>query len=290
MARKSGKFDGISAAIVILNILIVGVIITLCALIYLYMSGKLEDTNVANLGQESEPQAVITTTAITTVTSETEPPVETTTTPEETEAPETSETEEVITAVESDVYEEAFFENDLFIGDSIGTGLVNYGYLSSNQVFAQIGLNPESARTKEYGGYTAVTRAKELQPKRIYVMLGSNGLAYMGNTYMTEQMKLLVEELKENCPESYIYVISIPPVTKVHDTEGQETMVMVNGYNKLLKDMCDENAVVYLDLCSQLQDTTGYFSEKYAEADGLHFLGTAYKKMLSFLQKSIQVE
>lgn len=290
MARKSGKFDGISAAIVILNILIVGVIITLCALIYLYMSGKLEDTNVANLGQESEPQAVITTTAITTVTSETEPPVETTTTPEETEAPETSETEEVITAVESDVYEEAFFENDLFIGDSIGTGLVNYGYLSSNQVFAQIGLNPESARTKEYGGYTAVSRAKELQPKRIYVMLGSNGLAYMGNTYMTEQMKLLVEELKENCPESYIYVISIPPVTKVHDSEGQETMVMVNGYNKLLKDMCDENAVVYLDLCSQLQDTTGYFSEKYAEADGLHFLGTAYKKMLSFLQKSIQVE
>lgn len=290
MARKSGKFDGISAAIVILNILIVGVIITLCALIYLYMSGKLEDTNVANLGQESEPQAVITTTQITTVTSETEPPVETTTTPEETEAPETSETEEVITAVESDVYDEAFFENDLFIGDSIGTGLVNYGYLSSNQVFAQIGLNPESARTKEYGGYTAVTRAKELSPKRIYIMLGSNGLAYMGNTYMTEQMKLLVEELKENCPDSYIYVISIPPVTKVHDNEGQETMVMVNGYNKLLKDMCDENAVVYLDLCSQLQDTTGYFSEKYAEADGLHFLGTAYKKMLSFLQKSIQVE
>ncbi|MGN0619396.1 MAG: GDSL-type esterase/lipase family protein [Ruminiclostridium sp.] len=290
MARKSGKFDGISAAIVILNILIVGVIITLCALIYLYMSGKLEETDVSNLGQDSEPQAVITTTQITTVTSETEPPIETTTTPEETTAPETPETEEIITAVESDVYEDAFFANDLFIGDSIGTGLVNYGYLTSEQVFAQIGLNPESARTKEYGGYTAVTRAKELQPKRIYIMLGSNGLAYMGNTYMTEQMKLLVDELKENCPESYIYVISIPPVTKVHDNEGQETMVMVNGYNRLLKDMCDENAVVYLDLCSQLQDSTGYFSDKYAEADGLHFLGTAYKKMLSFLQKSIQVE
>ncbi len=290
MARKSGKFDGISAAIVILNILIVGVIITLCALIYLYMSGKLEETDVSNLGQDSEPQAVITTTQITTVTSETEPPIETTTTPEETTAPETPETEEIITAVESDVYEDAFFANDLFIGDSIGTGLVNYGYLSSDQVYAQIGLNPESARTKEYGGYTAVTRAKELQPKRIYIMLGSNGLAYMGNTYMTEQMKLLVDELKENCPESYIYVISIPPVTKVHDSEGQETMVMVNGYNRLLKDMCDENAVVYLDLCSQLQDSTGYFSDKYAEADGLHFLGTAYKKMLSFLQKSIQVE
>ena len=63
---------------------------------------------------------------------------------------------------------------------------------------------------------------------------------------------------------------------------------MVNGYNKLLKDFADENGVVYLDLCSQLQDSTGYFSDKYAEVDGMHFLGSAYKKMLSFIQKSIE--
>ena len=63
---------------------------------------------------------------------------------------------------------------------------------------------------------------------------------------------------------------------------------MVNGYNKLLKELADEIGVIYLDLCSELQDSTGYFSDAYAEADGLHFLGTAYKKMLSFIQKSIQ--
>lgn len=127
-----------------------------------------------------------------------------------------------------------------------------------------------------------------MKPKRIYIMLGSNGLAYMGNTYMIQQMKLLVEALREATPDSYIYVISIPPVTKTHDSEGQETMAMVNGYNKLLKDFADEEGVVYLDLCSQLQDSTGYFSDKYAEVDGLHFLGSAYKKMLSFIQSSIE--
>lgn len=296
MANKKSRFDGISAAIVILNILIVGVIITLCILIYLYMSGKLEDTNVSNLGHEEEAPAAIVTTEITTN------PIEITTEPEETTAeetePETEETfettdesaaEEVITAVETDAYDISFFANDLFIGDSIGTGLVNYGYFESDQAFAQIGLNPESARTKEFGGYTAVTKAAELQPKRIYIMLGTNGLAYMGNTYMTEQMKTLVEELRECCPDSYVYIISIPPVTKAHDLAGQETMNAVNGYNKLLKDMCDDNGIVYLDLCSQLQDSTGYFSDKYAEADGLHFLGSAYKKLLSFLQSSIEI-
>lgn len=288
MAKK--KVDGISVAIVVLNVLIVGVIITLCALIYLYMSGQLEQTDVSNLGQESVEEGVITTTAITTVTLEATTP-ETTTTTEisfATTAPDG--TEDTVAAIEVDSYDESFFVNDLFIGDSIGTGLLNYGYLDSNQVFAQIGLNPESAHSTEFDGYTAVTKAAELQPKRIYIMLGSNGLAYMGNTYMIQQMQTLIEMLRESCPESYIYVISIPPVTKAHEAEGQETMAMVNGYNMLLKGMADEIGVIYLDLCSELQDSTGYFSDTYAEADGLHFLGAAYKKMLSFIQKSIQGE
>ncbi len=290
MAKR--KTDGLSVAIVILNVLIVGVIITLCVLIYLYMSGKLEQTDVSNLGQEAQASATTTTTQITTApfettsadssiteTSATEPVFETTG---------EGGAEDTIVAIETDIYDESFYADDLFIGDSIATGLLNYGYLSSNQVYAQIGLNPESAHSTEYDGYTAVTRAAELQPKRIYIMLGSNGLAYMGNTYMVEQTQILVESICEACPDSYIYLISIPPVTKAHEAEGQETMAMVNGYNKLLKELADEIGVIYLDLCSELQDSTGYFSDSYAEADGMHFLGAAYKKMLSFIQKSIQ--
>lgn len=286
MGKKKSRIDGLSLSIVILNVLIVGVIITLCVLIFLYMTGKLEDTDVANLGQDKTPSAIVTTQVTTGTTVPEVTTTELTTTPETEETEET--TMEVIEAVESDYYEESFFENDLFIGDSISTGLVNYGYLKSSNVFAQVGLNPESAVTKEYDGYTAVSKAKEMKPKRIYIMLGSNGLAYMGNTYMIQQMKLLVDALREATPDSYIYVISISPVTKAHESEGQETMAMVNGYNKLLKDFADEEGVVYLDLCNQLQDSTGYFSDKYAEVDGLHFLGSAYKKMLSFIQSSIE--
>ncbi len=288
MARK--KVDGLSVAIVILNVLIVGVIITLCVLIYMYMSGKLEQTDVSNLGQEAQPYATTTTTQITTDTFETTTLETTSTTTEpvfETTAGDG--TEDTIIAIETDTsYDEEFFADDLFIGDSIATGLQNYGYFNADQVFAEIGLNPETAQTLEVNGFTSITKAKELQPKRIYIMLGSNGIAFMGNTYMVQQMQSLIEQLREACPDSYIYVLSIPPVTKAHESEGQETMAMVNGYNKLLKDMADDIGVIYLDLCSELQDSTGYFSATYAEADGMHFLGTAYKKMLSFIQKSIQ--
>ena len=302
MAKKN-KVDVISLSIVILNILIVIVLIVLVLLIYLYMTGKLEDANVANMDQETSVSAVITTTPITTnvPTEDAEITVPDTSAAEtedteNAEAPENTDEEgedtteeEPLEAIETDDYDPTFFANDYFIGDSIYTGLVNYGYFPDRQVFAEIGLNPESARTKKVGGNTAVGKAKELEPKRIFIMLGSNGLAYMGNTHMAEQLGLLVDELRDACPESYIYIVSIPPVTKEHDAEGQETMVMVNGYNKLLKSMAEEKGFVYLDLCSKLQDSSGYFSADYAEADGLHFLGTAYKTMLSFFQKSIQL-
>ena len=71
MAKKN-KVDGISLAIVILNIAIVAVLITLVTLIYLYMTGKLEPADVANMDQPNEAASIVTT-VITTDTVETEP-------------------------------------------------------------------------------------------------------------------------------------------------------------------------------------------------------------------------
>ena len=90
MGKKKSKIDGLSLSIVILNVLIVGVIITLCVLIFLYMTGKLENTDVSNLGQDKTPSPIVTT-EITTGT--TAPEVTTT---EPTEAPETEDTERVL--------------------------------------------------------------------------------------------------------------------------------------------------------------------------------------------------
>ncbi len=300
MAAKKNKIDGISLSIVILNILIVMVLLTLVVLIYLYFTGKLEPTDVANMDQKASEGAAMSTTPISTVIPETEPDTSDTgeadTTPEETGEPgeteDTTSDNSTVPAVETDEYDEAFFENDLFIGDSIYTGLTGYEFLPDKNVFAKMGLTPESGRSEENGkvdGVTAVAKAKKMKPKRIFIMLGTNGLAYLGNTYMTEQMKLFIEDLKEASPESYIYVVAIPPVTKEHASQGKQPIVMVNGYNKLLRSMCEPIGVVFLDLCSKLQDSSGYFDANYAEADGLHFKPAAYKRMLSFFQKSIKL-
>ncbi len=251
------------------------------------------ETSSETTVETTETQATTTETT----TSGTEVPASETSaaTTSETDAPETTPIETSAaeaavqtTAAGSDTYDISYFSNDLFIGDSIYTGLYLYGYFPKSQVFAAVGMGPNTASTVEIDGYTAAGRAKEMQPPHIFIMLGTNGLAYLDASFMADSMKTLVNGLHEASPESEICIISIPPVTYEHELGGNETMAKVNKYNSLLETAAGECGATYLDLCSRLQSDSGYFSSKYAEADGLHFLGAAYKKMLSFLQNSTQ--
>ena len=63
---------------------------------------------------------------------------------------------------------------------------------------------------------------------------------------------------------------------------------MIRDFNGSVKKICDEMGAIYLDLYSLLIDENGYFSAEYAEVDGLHFLGSTYDVMLSFIQNEIE--
>lgn len=279
MAKKK-KISGLSISIVALNIVIVGIIILLIVLIYFHIKddkgnqrGDITTTpeitssesNITDIAQSSDTQSEVPVTDITTEAA-TGPGV----------------------PIVSNNYDPAFFQNDLFIGDSISTGLYLYSFLDKNNVFAEVGLNPESAPTKKIDGVTCIEKAQTMNPKRIYIMLGSNGLAFLEADYMATKMVELIEKLETACPTAKICIISIPPVTKAHDAEGNETMAKVNAYNSALKSLCSQGGYTYIDICSMLLDDGGYFAEKYAEADGLHFMGNTYKILLSAAQKAVQ--
>ncbi|MDE6725498.1 MAG: hypothetical protein K2J79_07825 [Ruminiclostridium sp.] len=282
MARKK-KVSGLSVAIVALNIVIVGIIILLIALIYLHIK---EDAG--NLRGETTTVPAVTEPDVSDSANDTQP----SDTQREEGTPPTENTEETATETDeplvSPTYDPAFFQNDLFIGDSISTGLYLYDYLNKANVFAEVGLNPESAATREIDGETCIQRAQSLNAKHIYIMLGSNGLAFLDADYMASKMGELVDKLKTACPSAQICIISISPVTKAHEAEGAETMSKVNAYNTALEKVCGTNGCKYINICSLLLDEEGYFADKYAEEDGLHFKGNTYKLLLSTVQKAVQ--
>lgn len=240
------------------------------------------------------PPLTETTTEETTTVTETETTTETTT--EETTETETeSETEgEETTAaasMSSSEYKE-HFSNSLFIGDSITVGFSAYGYIGENNVAAKVGLNPSSALTKEIempdGSVKTVSaRAAELQPKNVYIMLGSNGIQWLSNESMLGSVSELSAEIKSADPDCSVYLLSIPPVTEVYNNENEgDIMSRIKDYNAELKNIAAQNGCGYIDITTPLQDSSGYFAPDLAEKDGIHFKGRCYTLVLDEIIKN----
>jgi lysophospholipase L1-like esterase len=96
-----------------------------------------------------------------------------------------------------------------------------------------------------------------------------------------------MSELETAAPDSEIFLMTIPPVTAAHEEKGIETMENINAFNALLRQTAAENSYNLIDFGVTLKDSTGYFAEDYAEADGLHFKPAAYVKMLDYIQDAI---
>lgn len=295
--------------IIVLNIIMIVIILVICGLAFslafsVINSGdesssepyyvETEDTPSA---AEDEPTAA--TTAATTTTAAT-PPVSMTKQTQNTTEPIVFTTQNTSSSVSDDpvevgFYDKSFFSDDLFIGDSISTGLYLYNKLDQKNVAAAIGYTPYKAYTEaadlyDGSGRSALEYASSLQPKRIFIMLGSNGLSAGGDLSILESSyRTLIEKLTEACPDSKLYCISVTPITA--DSSAAEysgvTNEIISEFNTDIKAMCSELGIKYFDLYSKLTDSTGYFSSEYSEVDGMHFKGTTYDVMLSYLQSEL---
>ena len=209
-------------------------------------------------------------------------------------APQSTWQNPVLTPQLTSDFDEDFFKNDLFIGDSIFTGLYLYSYIERENVAAVGGYTPyralNSAFDEEFYIGSAADYAKERQPEHIIIMLGSNGLTPQtdleeyGNDYRD-----LLTALQTYCPNSKICVVSVPPIT-ANSTMASYSGInnpLIDELNKVIFALCDDLEVAYCDLNSVLKDDNGYFNEDYVYDDGMHFVGKTYPVLLSRVQKTI---
>lgn len=233
--------------------------------------------------------APVTTTVTTTVeTTETTLP-ETTiadTEPELTEPVETPKPATVAEPTAPTDFETSYFDDALFIGDSITTGLYLYGYLDQSLVYAKLGLAPSTALDSEIDGETIDSKIKANNPKKIYIMLGTNSVGYADGSYLADCMGELVNHISK-VSKAKVYVLSIPPVTYYAEADYDNALTTdaINEYNSALKNVINGTKAKFLDLHSVLTAPDGYYYEEYHEMDGIHFMGSTYQVMLSFLEK-----
>lgn len=184
-------------------------------------------------------------------------------------------------------FSKEFFKDDLFIGDSIFTGLYLYGHLEQENVAAKVGYTPYGAMNSPFDarGISALAYAKQRAPKRIFIMLGANAMSSatemdaLKNSYSN-----MLTTLKSELPDAQICCISITPVARKTDYPNikNSNVIAMNDY---IQQQCKALNMGYYDFCSVVSDEEGYFLTKYAEVDGMHFKGSTYKVLLSALQK-----
>ena len=279
--KKKGKNKfGITPSMIFMNLLLVLIICTVCFFTYNIING--ED------GTSSEPPF----TAVTSEPPETEAPA---TDSDVSSAPESTASVEESSGTASDTstdnqptidFDKEYFSSSLFIGDSISTGLSLYGFLDQDNVFAQQGLAPSTALDAEIDGVTLSDKIAAFKPKKIFVMLGTNSVGYADNETLAASMNELVEKIS-GLTKAKIYVISIPPITPEAEQsdENELTKKDIDDYNAKLKTAVSGSGASFIDLNSGLANSDGYFDADYAEMDGIHFMGTTYEVMLSYLQK-----
>ena len=270
MAKR--KVDGISVAIVILNILIVGVIITLCSLIYLYMSGQLEQTDVSNLGQETQEEAVITTTAITTMTLETTTMETTTTTEISFETTPADEEDTPIEVIEVDSYDESFFVNDLFIGDSITQGWEStYDSLSYANRTSDF-FNADSVIQGTGGAFfheSIFDESVDYDPDVAIVAFGANDWGHFSShEELRKAARAFLDKFAERFAGKKLFGIS--PIWR-----GNTEAPRATGY---FSEVCDtvkqeilSHGLILIDGETLTPSIPDFYSDKYLHPNGLGF-------------------
>ncbi len=296
-------------SVIVLNIIMIVIVLVICGLVVsLVYSDALMGEQTTTVSQDTDPvgsdngsvsgsgtssTTSVTTTQTTTSVSMTKRSTdESSTSASPTESESVSQPDDPVEQQSPTDYSREFFADDLFIGDSITTGLYLYNKLDWKNVAASRGYTPYKAYNDAIDMYdgtamTALDYAKKLQPKRIFIMLGSNGLA--SASAMHSSYKELIDKLGSACPDSYIYCISVTPIAK--GSTGAAYSGITNDdvieFNSFIKGVCSEQGIRYLDFYSEVIDADGWFLDKYAEADGLHFKGVTYDRMLNFIQSSL---
>ena len=263
LAQKKGKNKfGITPSMIFLNLLLVLIICTVCFFTYNIINGE-DNTS-------SDPPF----TAVTSAPPETSAPA---TTAGSTEKPDSNSSVATSDNEPTLDFDKDYFSSSLFIGDSISTGL---------SLFAQQGLAPSTALDADIDGVTLSDKIASFKPKKIFVMLGTNSVGYADNETLAGNMKELVEKISA-LTKAKIYVVSIPPVTQEAEKSDENALTLkdITDYNTKLKSAISDTSATFIDLNSILSDKDGYFNADYAEMDGIHFMGSTYQVMLSFLEK-----
>lgn len=189
----------------------------------------------------------------------------------------------------SDAAADDYFDDALFLGNSITDGIERFGVIKNATVYAKNGLTVTDALTepvvRQGQGRISVQQALGSQQfGKVYLMFGMNELGWSSESEFTRRYGNLIEEIWRLQPNAVVYVQSILPVTAEKSAKDPVfTNEKVDRFNELLRALCAENHALYLDAHSALADEAGALPAD-ASTDGVHITKATYATWFDYIR------
>lgn len=207
----------------------------------------------------------------------------------------------------SDPVPTSWFDDAAFVGDSVSQGLELYqnstGALGKATMLCSRSFNAINAllpvsSSSLHPTYQGVKRPledniKACGAKKVYIMLGINGLTY-STDYTLERLETMVNNIVKKNPNVKIIMESITPMTNNSTlTQSGYTNSRINQYNERIKKLCAKHKWYYVDVGAALKDSTGAMRTDFCSDNyemGIHVNFDACAAWVKYLKTHVPDE
>lgn len=190
---------------------------------------------------------------------------------------------------ESSPVENSYFDDAVFIGDSRTQGLINNTGLYNAASYVHVGLTVETVFTElleEHDGVwmSAIDSLNYRNFSKVYLMFGVNEAGWAYSNVFRDDYARIIDAIRAINPEALIYVQGIIPVSEyVSSTHRYIKNPKLESYNQLLREMCGEKQVYYIDTGAAVAGDDGCLPSD-AATDGIHLNKKYCQMWLDYLK------
>ena len=199
---------------------------------------------------------------------------------------------------ESDAVDLSYFDDAVFVGDSVTNSLEIYcastGALGNARFLCAGSLSPTNCHLQItdksvhplYNGKKVYVEdgVALMGAKKVYIMLGINGI--YNPDLSIRATKKLIDKILAKSPDAKIIIQSVTPMIKDYMLKNTTNATIVS-YNQELRKMAKENGWYYLNIAEAVTDSKGNLRADYCsdpKTMGIHFNDTADKVWINYLR------
>jgi len=171
----------------------------------------------------------------------------------------------------------------VFLGNSI-TEFGDWKKLLNDSTVINRGI----AADNTFGVLDRLDDVMALQPCKLFIEIGINDIAQnIPVDVILKNISTIVVRAKKGSPATQVYVHGIFPTNDNAKHEYPEVFnknILVDSFNKRLRNEARANGFTYVDLATLLKDDGGKLDVKYADPDGLHLNEQGYALWVKLLK------